>query len=142
MLVIKPGEHGSTYGGNPLAAKVGIAALEVLIEEKLCENAEKLGEVLRSELTKLPKDVVKTVRGKGLLNAVVIDPSEKQTLELLFALQKVRLYVRGERSRILHTENAGAGIREGPSFRIVSPFPPATSRTGRRNEQNRKYPDG
>lgn len=76
MLVIKPGEHGSTYGGNPLAAKVGIAALEVLIEEKLSENAEALGKILRSELSKLPREVVKTVRGKGLLNAIVIDQSE------------------------------------------------------------------
>ncbi|XP_003737920.1 ornithine aminotransferase, mitochondrial [Galendromus occidentalis] len=74
MLVIKPGEHGSTYGGNPLAAKVGVAALEVLVEEKLSENADKMGKLLRSELNELPKEVVRTVRGKGLLNAIVIDP--------------------------------------------------------------------
>ncbi|OQR70453.1 ornithine aminotransferase [Tropilaelaps mercedesae] len=73
MLVIKPGEHGSTYGGNPLAAKVGVAALEVLLEERLAENAQKMGEILRAELSKLPKEVVKVVRGKGLLNAIVID---------------------------------------------------------------------
>ncbi|XP_004080490.1 ornithine aminotransferase, mitochondrial [Oryzias latipes] len=72
MLTIKPGEHGSTYGGNPIACRVAIAALEVMEEEKLAENAQKLGEVLRSELSKLPKDIVTTVRGKGLLNAVVI----------------------------------------------------------------------
>ena len=66
---------GSTYGGNPLGCKVAIAALEVLLEEKLAENAEKMGNILRSELNKLPKDIVTTVRGKGLLNAIVINPS-------------------------------------------------------------------
>lgn len=73
MLVIEPGTHGSTYGGNPLASKVAIAALAVIEEEKLAENAEKVGEVLRAELRKLPKEIVKIVRGKGLLNAIVID---------------------------------------------------------------------
>ncbi|KAK5906107.1 hypothetical protein CgunFtcFv8_002000 [Champsocephalus gunnari] len=72
MLTIKPGEHGSTYGGNPVACQVAMAALEVLEEEKLAENSQKMGELLRSELSKLPKDIVTTVRGKGLLNAVVI----------------------------------------------------------------------
>ncbi|KAJ4435860.1 hypothetical protein ANN_18480 [Periplaneta americana] len=73
MLCIKPGEHGSTFGGNPLGCKVAIAALEILQEEKLSENAEKMGKILRSELSKLPKDVVSCVRGKGLLNAIVIN---------------------------------------------------------------------
>lgn len=73
MLTIKPGEHGSTYGGNPLACKVATTALEVLIEEKMTENAERMGELLRTELNKLPKDIVKVVRGKGLLNAIVIN---------------------------------------------------------------------
>ncbi|XP_013775168.1 ornithine aminotransferase, mitochondrial-like isoform X2 [Limulus polyphemus] len=72
MHVIKPGQHGSTYGGNPLGAKVAITALQVLDEEKLAENAEKMGQILRGELQKLPKEIVKTVRGKGLLNAIVI----------------------------------------------------------------------
>ncbi|XP_036828503.1 ornithine aminotransferase, mitochondrial-like isoform X2 [Oncorhynchus mykiss] len=72
MLTIKPGEHGSTYGGNPLACGVAMAALEVLEEEKLAENAEKMGQLLRSELSKLPKEIVPIVRGKGLLNAIVI----------------------------------------------------------------------
>ncbi|ESO82732.1 hypothetical protein LOTGIDRAFT_184502 [Lottia gigantea] len=74
MLTIKPGEHGSTFGGNPLACRVAMAALEVLEEEKLAENAERLGEVLRKELSTLPKDIVSVVRGKGLLNAIVINP--------------------------------------------------------------------
>ncbi|XP_019626521.1 PREDICTED: ornithine aminotransferase, mitochondrial-like [Branchiostoma belcheri] len=72
MLTIKPGEHGSTYGGNPLACKVAIAALEVLEEEKLAERSEYLGQILRAELSKLPSDIVTLVRGKGLLNAIVI----------------------------------------------------------------------
>uniref|UniRef100_UPI0037E76F35 ornithine aminotransferase, mitochondrial n=1 Tax=Semicossyphus pulcher TaxID=241346 RepID=UPI0037E76F35 len=72
MLTIKPGEHGSTYGGNPVACQVSMAALEVMEEEKLAENAQRMGEVLRAELKKLPKDIVTTVRGKGLLNAIVI----------------------------------------------------------------------
>jgi ornithine--oxo-acid transaminase len=73
MLVIKPGEHGSTYGGNPLAVKVAISALEVIKNEKLAENADKMGKILRKELSQLPKEVVKIVRGKGLLNAIVIN---------------------------------------------------------------------
>lgn len=73
MMVIRPGEHGSTYGGNPLACKVGIAALTVLEEEKLAENADKMGNILRDELSKLPKDIVSIVRGRGLLNAIVIN---------------------------------------------------------------------
>ncbi|XP_077481915.1 ornithine aminotransferase, mitochondrial-like isoform X1 [Stigmatopora argus] len=72
MLTIKPGEYGSTYGGNPMACKVAIAALQVMEEEKLAENAERMGQLLRSELRKLPADIVMTVRGKGLLNAIVI----------------------------------------------------------------------
>ena len=78
MLAIKPGEHGSTFGGNPLAAKVAIAALEVLQNENLAENADKLGKLFRSEIIKLigGSSVVSQVRGKGLLNAIVIKPTE------------------------------------------------------------------
>eukprot|EP00112_Aurelia_sp_Birch-Aquarium-sp1_P007463 Seg1814.5 transcript_id=Seg1814.5/GoldUCD/mRNA.D3Y31 product="Ornithine aminotransferase mitochondrial" protein_id=Seg1814.5/GoldUCD/D3Y31 len=72
MLTIKPGEHGSTFGGNPLSCRVAMAALDVVQEENLAEKAEKLGIILREELNKLPKDIVTTVRGKGLLNAIVI----------------------------------------------------------------------
>lgn len=74
MLVIKPGEHGSTFGGNPLSSKVAVAALEVLKEEKLDENAEKLGRVFREEVSKIKSDMIELVRGKGLLNAIVIKP--------------------------------------------------------------------
>jgi len=72
MLTIKPGEHGSTYGGNPLACKVAITALQVLKEEKMVENAAVLGEYFRQELQKLNHENIALVRGKGLLNAVVI----------------------------------------------------------------------
>jgi ornithine--oxo-acid transaminase len=72
MLTIKPGEHGSTYGGNPLACAVAIASLQVLKDEKLTENAEIMGELLRSELKKLNSPFIETVRGRGLLNAIVI----------------------------------------------------------------------
>ena len=77
MLCIKPGEHGSTYGGNPIAAKVATAALEVLKEEKLAENSEKLGIIFRAEMQKLVDefDMVSLVRGKGLLNAIIIKPT-------------------------------------------------------------------
>lgn len=74
MLCIKPGEHGSTFGGNPMAAKVAMAALEVVKEEKLAERAEKLGEIFREEIRKIDSDMIELVRGKGLLNAVVIKP--------------------------------------------------------------------
>lgn len=78
MLCIKPGEHGSTFGGNPVAAKVGIAALEVIKEEKLAENAEKMGIIFREEIKKIESkfEMVELVRGKGLLNAIVIKPTK------------------------------------------------------------------
>ena len=79
ILTIKPGEHGSTYGGNPLACAVATAALEVLRDEHMAENSERLGELFRSEMRKLQNEVslVTLVRGKGLLNAVVIDDHEE-----------------------------------------------------------------
>lgn len=74
MLTIKPGEHGSTYGGNPLACAVGMAALEVVREERLSENADKMGEIFRSQMNAIDHKMIKKVRGKGLLNAVVTEP--------------------------------------------------------------------
>jgi ornithine--oxo-acid transaminase len=78
MNVIQPGNHGSTFGGNPIAAAVAIAALEVVQEESLAENAFKLGEIFRAELSKFAtqNDLVKSVRGRGLLNAVLINDTE------------------------------------------------------------------
>ncbi len=74
MLVIKPGEHGSTFGGNPLACKVAAAALKVLKDEKLDKNAEKMGNLFRKAVTEIKSDMIETIRGKGLLNAIVIKP--------------------------------------------------------------------
>lgn len=74
MLTLKPGEHGSTYGGNPLACKVATAALEVLREEKLCDNSKQRGDQLRAGLTSLIGGTsIELVRGRGLLNAIVIN---------------------------------------------------------------------
>ena len=74
MMCIRPGEHGSTFGGNPLANKVAIAALEVIKDEKLAENAERLGKIFRRGLEEIDTDMITLVRGKGLLNAIVIKP--------------------------------------------------------------------
>ena len=82
MDVIKPGQHGSTFGGNPIAAAVAVAALEVVREEKLSENAEKLGIILRNGLNEIGKRnaLISLVRGKGLLNAIVINSGEDSDL--------------------------------------------------------------
>ncbi len=82
MNVIKPGQHGSTFGGNPIAAAVAIAALEVIKDEKLAENAEKLGVILRNGLNEIASrnPLIKLVRGKGLLNAIVINSDEESDL--------------------------------------------------------------
>lgn len=79
MLTIKPGEHGSTYGGNPIAAKVAMAALDVLQEEKLVENSAKMGEIFRREMRSVKSDLIGVVRGKGLLNAIVVNPTNGKT---------------------------------------------------------------
>jgi len=76
MLCIQPGQHGSTFGGNPVAAKVAIAALDVVKDEKLAENATRMGEIFREELRKINSDMISVVRGKGLLNAIVIEPKD------------------------------------------------------------------
>jgi ornithine--oxo-acid transaminase len=88
MMTIKPGEHGSTFGGNPLASKVAIAALKVLEDEKLSERAEQLGKIFRDELSKVKSDMIELVRGKGLLNAVVIKPKNgKEAWDVCVALK-------------------------------------------------------
>ena len=78
MLTIKPGEHGSTYGGNPLACAVATVALQVLKDEKMVENANAMGKLLRDELRNLNSPFIKLVRGRGLLNAIVINHSNKE----------------------------------------------------------------
>jgi ornithine--oxo-acid transaminase len=81
MGVIKPGQHGSTFGGNPVAAKVAIAALEVVKDEKLAENAQILGELFRAKMNEIidRSDLVNAVRGKGLLNAILINDTEESS---------------------------------------------------------------
>ncbi len=79
MLTIKPGEHGSTFGGNPIAARVAITALQVIKDEKLTENADKLGKIFREEFRAIRSEMIEQVRGKGLLNAVVIRPKGGKT---------------------------------------------------------------
>lgn len=89
MLTIRPGEHGSTYGGNPLACKVAIAALKVLQEEAMADNAEKMGALLRQELAALRSPHIQLIRGKGLLNAIVIGHANKEAAwELCLAMKE------------------------------------------------------
>jgi ornithine--oxo-acid transaminase len=89
MLCIKPGEHGSTYGGNPLAAKVAIAALQVLKDENLAEKAEHLGNILLKELKSIKHDHITLVRGKGLFCAMVIKPKNgKDAWDVCLALKE------------------------------------------------------
>lgn len=89
MLTIKPGEHGSTYGGNPLACAVAMTALQVLLDENMCANADTMGKLLRSELTKLNSPYISVVRGMGLLNAIVIKhPNQDAAWELCLLLKE------------------------------------------------------
>ena len=89
MLCIKPGQHGSTYGGNPLAAKVAIASLEVLRDEKLGENANRLGKILLDELKSIRHEMIQLVRGKGLFCAMVIKPYKgKDAWDVCLALKE------------------------------------------------------
>jgi len=89
MMTIKQGEHGSTYGGNPLASNVAITSLQVLKDEKMTENAAAMGEVLREELKKIDSLHIAMIRGKGLLNAIVIDHRNNDAAwELCLALKE------------------------------------------------------
>jgi ornithine--oxo-acid transaminase len=102
MLCIRPGEHGSTYGGNPVAAKVAIAALEVIREEKLSERAQELGELFRAELRKIDSPMVELVRGKGLLNAIVIKPTNgKSAWDVCVALKENGLLAKPTHEHII-----------------------------------------
>ncbi len=104
MLTIKPGEHGSTYGGNPLACAVSMAALKVIADEKLADNAFRLGNIFRSEINKFDKKIITKVRGKGLLNAIVVTPHNgKDAWDLCIALKKNGLLAKpthGDRIRL------------------------------------------
>jgi ornithine--oxo-acid transaminase len=105
MMVIKPGQHGSTFGGNPIAAKVAIAALEVVKEEKLAENAEKLGQLFRSEINKIIEktDLIVKVRGKGLLNAIIVNdtPDSSTAWNLCVALKNNGLLAKPTHGNII-----------------------------------------
>ncbi|WP_334127130.1 ornithine--oxo-acid transaminase [Empedobacter brevis] len=91
MNVIKPGQHGSTYGGNPLAAAVAMEALQVVLDEKLADNAERLGQIFRAEITKMAEEfpLFQSVRGKGLLNAILINdtPDSKTAWDFCVAMK-------------------------------------------------------
>ena len=102
MLTIKPGEHGSTFGGNPLACKVAIAALDVIKNEKLAENSEKLGKIFRDEIKKIKSDMIELVRGKGLLNAVVIKPKNcKEAWDVCLAMKEKGLIAKPTHGHII-----------------------------------------
>jgi len=104
MLTIAPGEHGSTYGGNPLGSAVAIAALEVLRDEKLAENAAAMGTLLRSRLGEIQSEAITTVRGKGLLNAIVVKPEAPggpDALTLCHALKEAGLLAKPTHGHII-----------------------------------------
>ena len=105
MDVIRPGNHGSTFGGNPIAAAVGIAALEVIKNEELAKNADVLGNLFRSELKQFcsNSDLITTVRGKGLLNAIVVNDSEESSTawELCLILKKYGLLAKPTHGNII-----------------------------------------
>lgn len=105
MMVIKPGQHGSTFGGNPIAAKVAIAALEVINEENLIQNARKLGQIFRTEMQRIidSTDLVLKVRGKGLLNAIIVNdtPDSKTAWNLCVAMKENGLLAKPTHGNII-----------------------------------------
>lgn len=105
MMVIKPGQHGSTFGGNPIAAKVAIAALEVVKDEKLAQNARVLGDLFRSEMNRIisNSDLVVKVRGKGLLNAIIVNdtPDSSTAWDLCVALKENGLLAKPTHGNII-----------------------------------------
>ena len=105
MNVIQPGQHGSTYGGNPIACAVAIAALDVVIDEKLAEHAEEMGQLFRKEIDKLiaKSDLINSVRGKGLLNAILINdsPESSTAWDLCLALKENGLLAKPTHGNII-----------------------------------------
>lgn len=103
MLTIKPGQHGSTFGGNPLACKVAIAALEVLKEEKLSKNSEAMGIIFRERLAKIQSPIIENYRGKGLFNALVIKPfnQNKTAWDVCIALKNNGLLAKQTHEHII-----------------------------------------
>jgi ornithine--oxo-acid transaminase len=105
MQVITPGTHGSTFGGNPLAAKVAMAALQVVEDEQLAQNARKLGKIFRREMNRIiaNTELVSRVRGRGLLNAIIINdsPSSKTAWDLCMAFAKNGLLAKPTHGNII-----------------------------------------
>jgi ornithine--oxo-acid transaminase len=105
MKVIQPGQHGSTFGGNPIAAKVAMAALDVVRDEKLAENAERLGQLFRKEMQRVIDtcDLVTTVRGKGLLNAIIVNdgPDSETAWNLCMAMKENGLLAKPTHGNII-----------------------------------------
>ena len=105
MNVIKPGQHGSTFGGNPLACTIAIAALDVVEEEKLSENAQKMGEIFRSKINEIISEtnLITAVRGKGLLNAILINdtPDSSTAWDLCIALKENGLLAKPTHGNII-----------------------------------------
>lgn len=102
MMTIKPGEHGSTFGGNPLACKVAIAALQVVRDEKLAEKAERLGKIFRDEMRAFKSDMIELVRGKGLLNAIVIKPKNgKEAWDVCLAMKEMGVLAKPTHGHII-----------------------------------------
>jgi ornithine--oxo-acid transaminase len=102
MLTIKPGEHGSTYGGNPIAAAVAIEALKIVQDEKLAENAEKMGQLFRKEMSSFDSPFIEEIRGKGLLNAITIRPNNgKEAWDVCLAMKDQSLIAKPTHGNII-----------------------------------------
>lgn len=114
MLTLKPGQHGSTFGGNPLACAVAMAALDVIVEENLADNAEKMGVIFRQRMSSIQSPLIRKVRGKGLLNAVEIEPFGTQGTaeDVCYALLK---------NGLLAKQTHGDTIRFAPPLVIGEP---------------------
>jgi ornithine--oxo-acid transaminase len=129
MLTVEHGTHGSTYGGNPLGCAVAIRALEIVRDENMVNNAERLGHVFRDGLVKLGNPMIKTIRGKGLFNAVVIDESKTgghSAWDLCMLMKEKGLLV-GRALKIAHVKNGGDadGAKAKPTHRnIIRLTPP------------------
>lgn len=117
MLTIGPGEHGSTYGGNPLACKVAMASIKALQDDNMIDNAVKMGEVLRSGLAEIKSPLISTTRGKGLLNAIVIDHPDPQAAWKLCLALKDQATTKGKKG-LLAKPTHGDKIRFAPPLTI------------------------
>jgi len=133
MLTVEPGTHGSTYGGNPLGSAVAIRALEIIREEKMVERAERLGNLFRDGLRKITNPMLLTVRGKGLLNAIVIDEAKtggKTAWDLCMLMKEKGLLVSLNMAKMVCSEtgrkiNANTTCKAKPTHQnIIRLAPP------------------